>query len=92
MKAATIFVHHGDSSLLEKCISVKDRAHCFRRMGYRAWSRESKILTRLAPRSKLDAKTESFCKTISANLFILSPKHVTEIFGIQHYLREVDEI
>jgi len=36
----------------------------------------------------LDAKTEPFCKTISANLFIISPKHIN---GIYHYLGEVDE-
>jgi hypothetical protein len=38
--------------------------------------------------SMLDAKTEPFSKTISANLFIISPKHVN---WKNHYLGEVDE-
>jgi hypothetical protein len=38
MIAAVTFIYHGGSSLLEKCISVKDRAHCVGRMEHRAWS------------------------------------------------------
>jgi len=69
MKAAEIFVHHGGSSLLKKCLGVKHRAHWVRRMGHRAQDPDPLG-------SMLDAKTEPFCKTISANLFIIPPKQV----------------
>ena len=81
MIATAIFVHHGGSSLLEKYLGVKDRAHWLCRMRHRA--KDPGTLDHM-----LDAKTEPFCKTISANLFIISPKHVN---GIYHYLGEVDE-
>ena len=64
MKAAAIFVHHGDRSLLKKCLGVKDRAHWVRRMGHRVKDPDT-----LGP--MLDAKTEPFFETISANLFIM---------------------
>ena len=64
MKATAIFVHHGGSSLLEKYLGVKDRAHCVRRMGHRVDDPDT-------VGSLLHAKTEPFCETISANLFII---------------------
>ena len=36
MIAAVTFIYHGGSSLLEKYLGVKDRAHCVRRMGHSA--------------------------------------------------------
>ena len=36
MIAAVTFIYHGGSSLLEKSLGVKDRAHCVRRMGHGA--------------------------------------------------------
>ena len=36
MIAAVTFIDHGGSSLLEKSLGVKDRAHCVRRMVHRA--------------------------------------------------------
>jgi len=70
MKATAIFVHHGDRSLLEKYLGVKDRAHCVRRMGHRV--KDPDTLGAL-----LHAKTEPFCKTISANLFIIPQNELT---------------
>jgi len=35
MIAAVTFIYHGGSSLLEKSLGVKDRAHWVRRMGHR---------------------------------------------------------
>ena len=64
MKAATIFVHHGERSLLEKFLGVKDRAHCVRRMGHRVDDPDT-------VGSLLHAKTEPFCETISANSSII---------------------
>lgn len=81
VKATAIFVHHGGSSLLEKYLGVKDRAHCVRRMRHRV--KDPDTLGAL-----LHAKTEPFCKTISANLFIMSLNRVN---GKNHYLGEVDE-
>jgi hypothetical protein len=69
MIAAVTFIYHGGSSLLEKSLVVKDRAHCVRRMGDRA--KDPNTLGFM-----FDAKTEPFCKTILANLFIISPNHV----------------
>ena len=69
MKATAIFVHHGDRSLLEKYLGVKDWAHCVRRMGHRV--KDPDTLGSLR-----HAKTEPFCKTISANSSIIIPKQV----------------
>jgi hypothetical protein len=44
MIAAVTFIYHGGSSLLEKSLVVKNRAHCVRRMAHRV-----KILTYMAP-------------------------------------------
>jgi hypothetical protein len=65
MIAAVTFIYHGGSSLLEKSLGVKDRAHWVRRMGHRVKGPDT-------PGSMLDAKTEPFSKTISANLFIIT--------------------
>ena len=65
MIATAIFVHHGGSSLLEKYLGVKDRAHCVRRMGHRVDDPDT-------VGSLLHAKTEPFCETISANSSIIS--------------------
>jgi hypothetical protein len=78
MIAAVTFIYHGERTLLQKYLGVKDRAHWVCRMGHRAKDPDT-----LGP--MLDAKTEPFCKTISANLFIISPKPP------YHYLGEVDE-
>lgn len=64
MIAAVTFIYHGERTLLQKYLGVKDRAHCVRRMRHRA-----KDPGTLGP--MLDAKTEPFCETISANLFII---------------------
>ena len=40
MIAAVTFIYHGGSTLLEKPLAVKDRAHCVRRLRHRV-----KILT-----------------------------------------------
>jgi hypothetical protein len=42
MIAAVMFIYHGASSLLEKPLGVKDRTHCVRRIGHRAWSKSAK--------------------------------------------------
>ena len=36
MIAAVTFIYHGERTLLQKYLGVKDRAHCVRRMGHRA--------------------------------------------------------
>jgi hypothetical protein len=64
MIAAVTFIYHGDRTLLQKSLSVKDRAHCVCRMGHRV--KDPDTLG-----SMLGAKTEPFCKTISVNLFII---------------------
>ena len=64
MIAAVTFIYHGGSSLLEKSLGVKDRAHCVRRLRHRAKDPDT-----LGP--MLDTKMEPFCKTILANLFIM---------------------
>ena len=64
MIAAVTFIYHGGSSLLEKSIVVKDRAHCVHRMGDRAKDPDTLGFM-------LDAKKEPFGKTISVNLFII---------------------
>jgi hypothetical protein len=89
MIAAVTFIYHGGSSLLEKSLGVKDRAHWVRRMGHPSTrpvdelrsSRSGQVehgaqSKRNTPGSMLAAKTEPFSKTISANLFIISPKQV----------------
>jgi hypothetical protein len=70
MIAAVTFIYHGGSSLLEKSLGVKDRAHWVSRMGHRVKDPDT-------PGSMLAAKTEPFSKTIPANLFIISPIQVT---------------
>ena len=74
MKSAIILGYHGGCRVLKKYVYVKDRARFVRPMGHRAWSIEQKILTPLAPCSMLSAKSEPFCRTISVNWFIISPK------------------
>ena len=64
MIAAVTFIYHGGSSLLEKPLGVKNRAHCVRCMGDRAKDPDTLGFM-------LDAKKEPFGKTISANLFII---------------------
>ena len=36
MIAAVTFIYHGERTLLQKYLGVKDRAHCVRFMGHRA--------------------------------------------------------
>lgn len=64
MIAAVTFIYHGERTLLQKYLGVKDRAHCVRRMGHRVDDPDT-------VGSLLHAKTEPFCETISANLFII---------------------
>jgi hypothetical protein len=75
MIAAVTFIYHGGSSLLENYLAVKELAHCVRLMRHRVKDHNT-----LDP--MLDAKTEPFCETISANLFIIPPKQVN---GKNHY-------